>query len=313
MSSHTILISCIQLQRTIDEHRERLEGFGMKLLLPTVHGQQLSEAELVNLVPGVAGIIAGDDVISRAVLERAESLRVISKWGVGVDNIDLDAASERGVHVRNTPGVFGDEVADVVIGYLVLLARGLHVIDRSVRAGDWPKPEGVSLAGLTMGIIGLGDIGREVARRCLVMRMRVLGVEPNAGSASEAQSLGVNIVGLDELFREADVVSLNCPLTPTTHHLVNATRISAMKSGAWLINTARGPIVKEVDLIDALQEGRLAAAALDVFADEPLAAHNPLRTLDNVILGSHNSSNTRDAVRRTSMRAIDNLLEVLTP
>jgi D-3-phosphoglycerate dehydrogenase len=299
------------VQRTIDEHRRRLESLGLKLVLPEIRGQQLSEAELLPLVPGISGIIAGDDVISRQVIERADALRIVSKWGVGTDNIDLVAAAEHGVKVSNTPGVFGDEVADVVIGYLILLARGLQTIDTEVRTGGWPKLVGFSLAGRTIGVIGLGDIGREVARRCVAMRMRVVGAEPDSTAAASAGTLGVELLPIDELLQRADIVSLNCPLTPKTHHLVDSSAFASMKRGVWLINTARGAIVNEPDLIEALRTGRVARAALDVFEEEPLPPDSPLRTLPNVILGSHNSSNTEEAVHRTSGRAIENLLEGL--
>ena len=311
MTPATVLVTCVQVQRTIDEHRDRLESFGLKLVLPEVRGQQLSEAELLPLVPGVRGIIAGDDLISRRVIERADALRIVSKWGVGLDNIDLVAAAEHGVKVTNTPGVFGDEVADVVIGYLILLARGLHTIDSGVRSGGWPKLVGFSLAARTIGIIGLGEIGSEVARRCLAMRMRVLGADPNSAAAAAARELGVELVDVEQLLRRADIVSLNCPLNPETHHLLDSSAFASMQFGAWLINTARGAVVDEPDLIEALRTGRVAGAALDVFEEEPLPPDSPLRTLPNVILGSHNSSNTEEAVRRTSARAIENLLDGL--
>ena len=306
-----VLISCIQLQRTIDEHRAMLEAGNLELILPRVRGQQLGEQEMVALVQGVEGIIAGDDVINRAVLDHADALRVVSKWGVGVDNIDVGGAAERGVRIMNTPGAFGDEVADVVVGYLVLLARQLHVLDRNVRAGAWPKPVGLSLAGRTIGIVGLGDIGREVARRCIAMRMRVVGVEPAETAATAAARDGIEIMSLASVLKEADVVSLNCPLTAATRHMIDTRAIGAMRPGAWLINTARGGLVDERALIQALEDGRLGGAALDVFAQEPLPANSRLRALDNVILGSHNSSNTAEAVHRTSVRAIENLLEGL--
>ena len=305
-ASPRVLITCVQLQRTIDEHLDALTG--LELITPTIEGQQLSEAEMLDLVPGVDGIIAGDDEITPAVLARADRLRVVSKWGVGVDNINVGAAVARGIRVANTPGVFGDEVADVVIGYLVLLARKLHAIDRAVRAGGWPKPEGTSLAGRTIGIIGLGDIGYEVARRSLAMRMRVLGTDIRGEAAGRAAEAGVEVVDPPLLIREADVVSLNCPLTESTRHLIDETALMAMKPGAWLINTSRGGLVDEPALVDALQRGQIGAAALDVFEEEPLPATSPLRSLDNVLLGSHNSSNTAEAVRRTSDRAIRNLL-----
>lgn len=308
--NETILISCVQLQRTLADHRARLDERHAVLVVPPVR-QQLTEAELLEIVPGVEGIVAGDDHLTRAVLEAAGRLRIVSKWGVGTDAIDVAAAAELGIRVTNTPGMFGNEVADVVIGYLVLLARQLHRMDSRVRAGEWAKPEGVSLAGRVLGIVGLGHIGQAVARRGLAMGMRVVGSEVDAGTAGAAARLGVDVTSLESVLAESDVVSLNSPLTPETRHLLDATRLGGMKRGAWIINTARGGLIDEPALIGALRSGQIGAAALDVFEVEPLPPDSPLRELDQVILGSHNSSNTIEAGHRTSERAIDNLIRGL--
>jgi D-3-phosphoglycerate dehydrogenase len=310
MSGARVLITCPQLQRTIDEHRASLSEDGIQILLPPVI-QQLSEAELMELLPGVDGIIVGDDPLSAQVLDRADRLRVISKWGVGIDNIDVRAAEKLGIRVTNTPGMFGDEVADVVIGYLILIARQLHRTHELVRNGHWPKIEGDSLAGRLLGIVGLGAIGRAVAQRALAMRMNVTGTEISEAPAQAAREMGVKLADLPELLAKADVVSLNCPLTETNRHMINRTSLRSMKRGAWIINTARGGLIDEGALVDALSADQIGAAALDVFDTEPLPSDSPLRRLDNVILGSHNSSNTVEAVRRTSLLAIENLLDGL--
>ncbi len=305
-----ILISCVQLQRSLAEHRDRLDARHAELIVPPVQ-QQLSEAELLALIPDVDGMIAGDDQVTRAVLERAGRLRIVSKWGVGTDAIDLGAAAELGIRVTNTPGMFGDEVADVVIGYLVLLARHLHRIDTAVRAGEWAKPTGVSLAGRTMGVVGLGHIGRAVARRSLAMNMRVLGFEIDPANSASAAQLGVEVVSLASLLAESDVVSLNAPLTPETRHLLDAANLGRLRRGAWIINTARGGLVDEAALAAVLGTGQVGAAALDVFEVEPLPMESPLRRFPQVILGSHNASNSIDAGHRTSEAAIDNLIRGL--
>ena len=307
MSRGRVLITCPQLQSTIDEHYDRLADSGLEVVLPPVV-QQLNEAELLELVPGVVGIIAGDDEITRAVLGRADALRIISKWGVGVDNIDIPAAAELGIQVTNTPRMFGDEVADVVVGYLVLLARQLHRLDRSVRAGEWSKPVGVSLANRTLGVIGLGDIGQAVSRRAFALGMNVIGTDVSQESARQAEARGLRVVGIATLLSEADAVSLNCPLTNENWHMIDSVAIATMKQGAWIINTARGPLIDERALVQALHTGHIGGAALDVFEVEPLPAESELRRFDNTILGTHNSSNTTEAVRRTSAQAIENLL-----
>jgi D-3-phosphoglycerate dehydrogenase len=311
MSRWRVLISCPQLQRTIAAHKARFDEHEIHLVIPPVV-QQLSEDELIALLPGIDGVVVGDDPLTERVLDAGDRLRVISKWGVGIDNIDVAAASERGVKVTNTPNVFGDEVADVVIGYLILLARQLHLVDGAVRGGRWFKPQGLSLAGRTMGVVGLGDIGRSVVKRAVAMEMRVLGADVLADRAEAAAKLGAEVVPLPVLLEDSDVLSLNCPLTPENRHMIDAAALASMKATAWIINTARGGLIDEAALAVALEQGRLAGAALDVFETEPLPADSPLRRLDNMILGSHNSSNTAEAVNRTSVRAIDNLLAGLS-
>jgi D-3-phosphoglycerate dehydrogenase len=307
-----VVVTCPPMQRTADEWLASLTERGIAIELPPVT-QHVSRADLERLLPQCDGIIAGDEPLDRALLASAPRLRVISRWGVGIDNVDLEAASELGIEVRNTPAVFADEVADVVFGYLVMLARRLHAIDAGVRAGDWPKPQGVSLSGRMLGIVGLGAIGRAVAKRGLAIGMQVVGTEPDPVAQMAAVELGVQLIDLEVLFEQAEVVSLNCPLTPDNRHLVNAERLGRMKLGSFVINTARGPLIDEVALVDALRSGPLAGAALDVFETEPLPSESPLRTLPNVILGAHNASNTAEAVTRVNRLAIANLLAVLEP
>jgi len=299
------------MQRTRDEWLASLTDRGIAVEIPPVT-QHVARADLERLLPQCDGIIAGDEPLDRALLTTAvPRLRVISRWGVGIDNVDLVAARELGIEVRNTPAVFADEVADMAIGYLIMLARQLHVIDAGVRAGGWPKPQGRSLAGKTLAIVGLGSIGRAAARRGIAMGMHVIGSDPMPASEAAAVELGVEIVGLDALFERADVLSLHCPLTPDTRHLVTGERLARMPRGALVVNTARGPVIDEPQLIAALESGQVGGAALDVFEDEPLPADSPLRGFPNVILGSHNASNTAEAVSRVNRLAIENLLAVI--
>jgi D-3-phosphoglycerate dehydrogenase len=308
--STRVLVTCPQLQRTIDEHRSTFAAAAIEVLLPPVV-QQLSEAELIEHLRDADGIIVGDDPLTEAVLERATRLRTISKWGVGIDNVDVAAAARLGIRVTNTPGMFGNEVADVVIGYLIMLSRQLHRVDDRVRRGEWAKIEGVSLAGRTLGIIGLGAIGQAVGRRGIALGMTVIGSEVFEPNAVAAESLGVAVMPQKRLLRECDVLSLNCPLTVENRRMIDADALASMRRGAWIVNTARGPLVDEIALVEALRSGQIGAAALDVFEVEPLPADSPLRTFDNVILGAHNSSNTAEAVRRTSVQAIENLIQGL--
>lgn len=308
---HRVLITCPQMQHYANDYRATLTAHGIEVDLPTVV-QQLSEDELIDIIDRYDGVIAGDDQFTFRVMERATRLRVISKWGVGIDNIDLNAARARGILVTSTPGTFGDEVADVVVGYLVLLSRQLHRIDVGTRSGEWPKIEGTSLAGKTLGIVGLGSIGLALARRAQAMGMRVTGFEISAAHGDAARALGVVTMALEELLRGADFVSLNCPLTVENRHMIGEAQFEVMKHGAYLINTARGPLLDETALVRALEEGRIAGAALDVFEEEPLPASSRLRDFDQVILGSHNSSNTTEAAKRVCDMAVDNLLDALS-
>lgn len=310
MTVHRVLISCPQMQRYAGDYAETLAAHSIEVDLPPVV-QQLGESELIEIIDRYDGVIAGDDEFTSAVLDRATQLRVISKWGVGIDNIDLEAAHARGIKVTNTPGTFGDEVADVVVGYLVMLTRQLHRIDAGTRAGDWLKLEGSSLAGKTLGIIGLGSIGLALARRAQAMGMRVTGFEISAPHREAARAIGVATTTLEEVLPEADFVSLNCPLTATNRHMIGAAQLGSMKPGAYLINTARGPLVDEDALVSALESGHIAGAALDVFETEPLPPGSRLREFDQVILGAHNSSNTTEAVKRVCDLAVRNLLDVL--
>jgi D-3-phosphoglycerate dehydrogenase len=296
------------MQRTVDDWKGRFDALGIEVGMPAVV-QQLSPTTLMELLPRYDGMIAGDDPVTAEVLESATRLRVVSKWGIGLDSIDLRAAERLGIRVTNTPDTFGDEVADVAIGYMVMLARQLHRIDWSVRAGRWEKPQGISLAGRTLGIVGLGSIGRAVARRGVALGMRVIGHEIFAPNADRAVELGVELVDLDRLIAESDLVSLHCPLTDQNRHMLDAARLSRMRPGAYLVNTARGPLIDEAALVDVLQSGRLGGAALDVFEEEPLPTASPLVVMENVILGSHNASNTREAVARVNELAIENVLK----
>lgn len=302
-----VLITCRQMQVSLPEHQAAFDAHGIELVVPPVV-QQLSENELKDLISDADGIIAGDDPLTAEVIDAAPKLRVISKWGVGTDGIDKNAAAKRGVVVTNTPDVFGEEVADVVIGYLVLLARRLHEIDRDVRAGGWFKPAGFTLAEKTFGIVGLGSIGRAVGRRAVAARMSVIGADPDRDAAQKAAVEGIEVRTLDDVLADCDVLSINCPLVSETYHLLDAEALSRTRPGIYIINTARGPIIDEAALVSALETGQVAGAALDVFEEEPLPSHSPLRRFDQLIFGSHNGSNTAEAVRRVSAMAVENLL-----
>ncbi len=309
MGKPLVLVTCRQMQVELPHHRERIENLGFEVLAPDLGArQQFTAAELLERGPGMVGIIAGDDELDREFFEGADNLRVLIRWGIGMDSVDHDAAREHRVTVRNTPGVFGYEVADSAFAYILNLARGHLAIDSAVRSGQWPKVEGATLAGSRLGIVGFGSIGREIALRGAGFGMEVVAFDPMVESGTH----GASMVPLDELLATSRFIVLACPLTPETFHLIDAQRLALVRPGTYLVNVARGPVVLEADLIEALKSGRLAGAGLDVFEVEPLPMSSELRALPNIILGAHNASNTREGVARASATAVDFLIEELT-
>ena len=286
---------------TPGEHLERLRA-ELDVRLPDVE-RPLVEDEMVELVRGCAGLIVGVDPVTARVLE-AGPLRVVVKFGSGMDNIDVDAARTLGVRVSSTPGANARSVAELAVGLLLALARNVALHDRSVRAGSWKRITGIELAGKRLGIVGYGAVGREVGRLAQGLDMDVVAHDPLVEDAD------VPLLPLDELLATSDAVSLHVPLTSETRGLVGADELAAMKPTALLLNTARGGLVDEHALADALRSARLGGAALDGFEEEPLG-DSPLRELDNVVLSPHAGAATRDAALRTAARAVDQLLSEL--
>jgi D-3-phosphoglycerate dehydrogenase len=296
------------MQVELSRHRERIQKLGYEVVAPDLGSrQQFTAAELVEYGPRLVGIIAGDDELSAEFFDGTPNLKTVIRWGIGMDSVDHQAARGRVVTVRNTPGVFGEEVADAAFGYVLMLARGYLEVDAAVRRGEWPKREGITLAGSRLGIVGMGSIGREIARRGNGFGMEVVGFDPLVAEVPD----GVSLTDLDTALATSRFIVLACPLTADTFHLINDDKFSLMRPDAYLVNVGRGPIVAEPDLIEALKRGGLAGAALDVFEVEPLPMDSELRILPNVVLGAHNGSNTREGVERASARAVDFLLEEL--
>lgn len=305
-----VLVTCRQQQNCWDVFAEQFEALGIVVDQPEVV-QQPSEEELIAIIGQYDGMIAGDDPLTARVLNHATKMKIISKWGVGTDGIDKPVAAQLGIKVTNTPNVFGEEVADVALGFVVMLARQLHRIHQSVASGGWLKVEGQSLAGLTAGIIGFGSIGQATGRRAIGFGMNVVAFDVTEAAGQAARAMGAEYAPLEEVFTRADYLILCAPLVPATHHIVNAETLALMKDGSRLVNVSRGPLVDEEALVGALRSGKLAAVGLDVFEDEPLSADSPLREFPDCVFGSHNGSNTREGVLRASRMAVDNLLDGL--
>lgn len=293
-----------------EEFRLRLENEGVEIVVMPVI-ERLSEEELLPIIEDFDGVICGDDCFTEPVLRRAVRLKVISKWGTGIDSIDVAAATKLGIRVCNTPGAFTDAVADTALGYMLCFARRLARMDADIRRGLWIKPDSVSLKECALGIVGVGNIGRAVARRARAFGMKIIGSDTAEISDSFVRETGIEMMPLSELLENSDFVSLHCDLNPTSFHLIGCTQLQAMKSSAYLINTARGSIIDEAALADALDNRLIAGAALDVFEVEPLPANSPLRTFENCLLAPHNSNGSPAAWQRVHEATIANLLSGL--
>jgi phosphoglycerate dehydrogenase-like enzyme len=277
-------------------------------------GRTLTGEEIASLAfEGVVGIIIGIDPLPADVLRRCKDLKAVSKYGMGTDNIDLDAARELGIEVRVAAGTNNVSVAEHAIGLLFAAARRIPFNVAEVKQGRWERVMGVELTGKTIGLIGGGQIGREVAVRAAGIGMRVLMFDPYLKDDGFLASHGIHRrTQLGDLLGESDVVSLHVPYTPETKHLINAETIAGMKPGAMLINTSRGELVDEEALYEALTSGRLSVAAQDVFSKEPPLAGSKLPALHNFILTAHTGAYTKDAVERMAAVSTRNLLDMLS-
>ncbi len=301
-----VLVTCPPMLGQIDRFMDFAAERGLRLH-PAQVTQILSEAELQALLPGYDGWIIGDDPATRAVFEAGQAgrLKAAVKWGIGVDNVDFNACKDLGIPIINTPQMFGTEVADVATAFVIGLARQLFVIDRGVRNGDWPKPAGISLVGRTVGVIGLGDIGRNLVTRLQALGMQVIAYDP--GVEGDAGIADLGRAAWPAQVEDCDFLVFTCALNRHNHHMLNADVLARCRPGVRIVNVARGPLIDEAALVAALQSGHVHSAALDVFEVEPLPMDSPLRGMERCIFGSHNGSNSVDAVIRASHTAIERL------
>jgi len=294
----------------IDSFRHLFEEYDIELTTPNLV-QTMSVDKLKEIVPQHDGWIIGDDPATREVFEagRNGNLKAAVKWGIGVDNVDFDACNDFKIPITNIPEMFGKEVADIAMGYVIALARETFEIDRAVRAGEWIKPRGISLSGKSVALIGFGNIGQSTAKRLQTSDMKVIAYDPYTKlnvSLSE-----VEIETWPNRIDEADFIVVTCSLTESSYHMVNAEIFTQVKHGVRIINVSRGPVIDELSLEDALKSEKVYSAALDVFEVEPLPLSSYLRTHPRCIFGSHNASNTAEAVKRTSNIAIQKLFDFL--
>lgn len=279
-------IKCCALNTDDGPHFPLLQHAGFEVLPGDRNADFWDGPTLVKELQGCCGVIAGSEPYTRAVLEALPDLRVIARTGVGFDAIDLQTCDERGIVVATTPGVNHHAVAEHTIALLMAVARGFARQDQWVRQGKWERVSTPRVMGRTLGLVGLGRIGQAVATRAVGLGMKVIVYDPYA-NMDFVDQWGIELVDLDELLSSADYVSLHCPATPETRKMMNSRTFSQMKPGAILLNTARGALVDEAALIQALKSGHLAGAGLDVFEVEPLPIDSPLIAMENVLLSGH--------------------------
>lgn len=290
--------------------KQKLEAFADSIVYNDL-GKPLKGDQLIARLEGVDGYIAGLDYITADVVARMPaSLKVISRYGAGVDRVDIPACKKRGIIVTNTPAANATAVCEMAFGLMLCVARNIPALHKAVEAGEWPRMGGMELAGKTLGIVGLGAIGKRLALRAKAFEMDVVAFDPYFDEAF-ARDNGIERVDLDGLFARADVVSLHVPLCDATRHMVDALRISGMKPGAILINTARGGLIDEAAAAQAIKDGRLRGVGLDAFEEEPLG-DSPLKGLPGVVLTPHAGGHTSQAISRMGMMAVDNAIQVLS-
>ncbi len=281
---------------------------GEVLYNPTEH--PLTAVELAGMIQGIDGMIAGLDQIDARVIESGDRLRVIARYGVGLDRVDLEAARRKGVIVTNTPGANAGSVAELTVGLMIALARNITIANQRTKAGDWPRLKGHSLVGKEIGLLGLGAIGRQVAHKLRGLGCRIVGYDPAVGR-EEAAELGVEWLERDEVIRRADFLSLHLPLMSATENIIDRALMALMKDGVYLVNTARSELIDEDALVEALVSGKVAGAALDTFREEPPGADHRLLQFDQVIATPHMGAHTDDSTNAMGRMALHNCLTAL--
>lgn len=307
----TILFSAPYMLPFVERFRPIFDQHNIQLILPDVH-ERLEESEIIRYAGQFDGTICGDDRYTARALEAcAPRLKIISKWGTGVDSIDAEACARLGIKIGRTPNAFTMPVADTVMGYVLAFSRRLPWMDRAMRMGTWEKIPGKALHEQTIGIIGVGTIGKTLTRRARAFGMKVIGTDIIEIDHVFVAETSIHMSNLEYLLSNSDYISVNCDLNPSSLHLINTQSLAHVKPGAILINSARGPIVNEADLISALLSNQLGGAALDVFEVEPLPFDSPLLQMDNVMLAPHNANSSPAAWERVHWNTIKNLLDGL--
>ncbi len=309
-----VLVTARAFWASGQEARQALEASGCEVKDSPQAGP-LPEEMLISQLEDCDAVIASSDPYIARVFAACPRLKTVARCGVGIDSVDLNAATEAGVVITNTPGAMTEAVADYAFGLMLALARRIVEADALMRSGRWGEFPGTLVYGKTLGLIGLGKIGQAVARRAIGFNMRVLVYDTVLAATAHQFHLDIDkfveFVDLDRLLAESDFISVHAPSLPETQGMFNAERFARMKPTAYFINTARGTLVEEAALLDALQQGRIAGAALDVYAKEPLAEDHPLRRAPRCLLSPHNSFNAVEAAAAMSLQSAQNVLAIL--
>jgi len=274
------------------------------------HSRPLTEDEIIPLLEGCDGYLAGLDFITEKVINATQGLKVISRYGIGCDRVDLEAAKKKDIVVTNTPGANADAVADLTLGLMLAVARGIPMLDRSTKQGEWIRRTGIELGGKTLGLLGFGMIGKATARRALGFDMKVIAYDPYMDEIY-AKEKGIMSGSLEQVIEESDFISLHLPLLDSTANIIGKDSIARMRLGAIVINTARGGLIDEAALYQALESGHLGGAALDAYEKEPPDASLPLYQLPNVVTTPHTGAHTAEASLNMATMAVDNLISIL--
>lgn len=308
---NTILFTAPYMIPFVDRFQPIFEKYDLELIVPDVQ-ERMEEDDILKYAGQFDGTICGDDRYTERVIQAcAPRLKVISKWGTGIDSIDAECCSRYQIKVGRTTNAFTTPVSDTVLGYILAFARRQPWMDKEMKSGKWEKIPGRSLSECTLGVIGIGNIGKAVTRRARAFGMKVYGTDIMDIDHVFVTETGIEMTTLESLLSTSDFISVNCDLNPTSYHLIDHDTLALVKPNAVLINTARGPIVEEKALIEALQSKRLAGAALDVFEYEPVPLDSPLLKMDNVLLAPHNSNSSPAAWERVHWNTIKNLLDGL--
>jgi D-3-phosphoglycerate dehydrogenase len=304
-----ILITPKSFRGSMDKAMELLMPYNYEIIENT-SGKTYAEDQMLEFCSDIDGIIVGIDPISEKVLRNAKNLKAISKYGAGLDNVDLNVAEELGIQVDRALATNATSVAELAVGFFFDLARNIILSALSVKKNGWGRAIGREITGKTVGIVGLGAIGREVARMCSGLGMSIIAYDPYFKDNSFLEKNSIKLTVLEEVFKEADFISLHSPLTQETENMINKNTLALMKKSAYLVNTSRGGLIDEDALYEALSNGTIAGAAADVFSQEPAGEHK-LMTLDNFILTAHIGAFTAEATEKMVIQSTKNLIRML--